>query len=58
MTTTCPQCAKRLVEIKMTIQDRNVVMRSCSPCELRWWHAEGDEVGVETIIELASAMRR
>ena len=54
----CPKCVKtRLVEVGLTIAQRKVTMRSCSHCDTRWWHAEGESIALPRVLELASASR-
>lgn len=55
----CPQCRHgRLVEIELTLADRQVVMRSCSECDTRWWDAEGRSSGLSEVLALASSGKR
>ncbi len=55
---TCPRCkASRLVEIKLTIDERAVTMRSCSRCDTRWWDSEGEALQLPGVLELARNRR-
>ena len=54
----CPSCrASQLVEIDVTVGDRELKMRSCSNCELRWWDSGGENVGLNTVLDLATPRR-
>lgn len=51
----CPKCKKaNVVEIELKIKDRAVTMRSCSGCDTRWWHSEGEALRLPGVLELAS----
>lgn len=55
----CPQCTHgKLVQISLRIADKDVVMRSCSVCETRWWVGDGERIGLGGVLELAGATRR
>ena len=55
---TCPNCrGSRLVEIDITLKERNVTMHSCSACDTRWWDREGERVGLPHVLELATVRR-
>jgi hypothetical protein len=47
----------RLVEVALTIAQQKVTMQSCSHCDTRWWHAEGESIALPRVLELASAPR-
>ena len=51
----CPNCKRsNLVEIALTVAQRKVTMRSCSRCDSRWWHKDGEAVRLPSLLELAS----
>lgn len=55
---TCPRCkASRLVEIGVTVGERQLTMRSCSACDSRWWDSDGKALALPGVIELATARR-
>jgi len=57
-TTACPVCrAANVVEISLTIRERNVLMRSCSRCDSRWWHEDGEQSSLDSVLELATTGR-
>ena len=57
-TTACPVCrAANVVEITLNIRDRRVVMRSCSICDNRWWHEDGEQSSLNNVLELATSGR-
>lgn len=52
----CPKCkVSALVEIVLTVGQRQVTMRSCSRCDTRWWASEGRSLRLEGVLALASA---
>lgn len=54
----CARCrASRIVQIAVTIGGRPVTMRSCSRCDMRWWDSEGEDLGLPTVLELATKPR-
>ncbi len=55
----CPLCRDgKLVEISLCVADKQVVMRSCSHCETRWWAGDGQRLGLGHVLELAAVGRR
>ena len=55
---TCPNCrGSRLVEIGITLKERQVTMHACSKCETRWWDNEGERVGLANVLDLAAIRR-
>jgi transcription elongation factor Elf1 len=54
----CPSCqATQLVEIFVTVRDRQLTMRSCSHCELRWWDSDGENVVLDEVLDMATDRR-
>jgi DNA polymerase III alpha subunit (gram-positive type) len=55
----CPNCAETsLVEISLTVGGHKVMLSSCSACESRWWHKDGQTSEVTEVLELASQGKR
>ncbi len=51
----CPRCkTSRLVTIEVTLRDQRVTMHSCSRCDSRWWESEGENLGLQRVVELAT----
>ena len=48
----CPTCGGPLVAIALRLTDNELVMRSCSKCDRRFWEADGLD------IELAGLLGR
>jgi len=54
----CPICrASKLVEISLSLGPSTVVMKSCSRCDTRWWAENGEQVGLDGVLELAATRR-
>jgi hypothetical protein len=54
----CPVCRKRrVVEIKVVVGERQLTMHSCSACTARWWDADGEQVKLPKVLELATVRR-
>ena len=54
----CPSCqASQLVEIIVNVADRELTMRSCSHCELRWWDSDGQNMALDEVLEMANNRR-
>ena len=55
---TCPRCTRSmLVEIALTMKDRQVTMRSCSKCDSRWWASDGEDLALPRVLDLATTSR-
>jgi hypothetical protein len=39
----------------MSISGNDVVLRSCSACDVRWWEGEGEQLPLNSLLQLASA---
>ncbi len=51
---TCPLChIANLVTISMSVNQRQLELHSCGRCETRWWKADGDQVGLGTVLNAA-----
>ena len=54
----CPVCrTRRVVEIGVHLGDTDVVLRSCSACDTRWWQGNGETIDLPEVIELATVRR-
>ncbi len=52
---TCPLCnIAQLVTIAMRVNERDLKLHSCSRCETKWWHADGENVGFADVLHAAS----
>ena len=50
----CPNCQTReLVVIGMAMSGTQVVLNSCSPCDLRWWETGEGNLSLAGILDLA-----
>jgi hypothetical protein len=38
----CPGCGSALAAVVIHANDREVMMRSCTRCDRRWWTADGE----------------
>jgi hypothetical protein len=38
----------------MAISGSDVVLRSCSACDVRWWEGDGERLALRSLLELAS----
>lgn len=55
----CPTCTTELVEIKLTIDGSRLMMRSCSTCDNRSWHRDGESVELDGVLtDLSSVPTR
>lgn len=51
---TCPLChIANLVSISMNVNQRQLELHSCGRCEMRWWKADGDQVGLSDVLNAA-----
>jgi hypothetical protein len=46
----CRNCGNEEVEIGLTIDGSRLVMRSCSTCDVRSWHRDGDQVDLDGVL--------
>lgn len=54
----CPNCrGAQLVEISLTLRDRQVTLHSCSKCDTRWWDCEGERIALQGVLDLAQVSR-
>lgn len=52
----CPNCGNELVEIGLTIDGSRLMMRSCSVCDTRSWHRDGEAVELDGVLADLSAV--
>lgn len=53
---TCGTCSNETVEIAMTIDGAQLLMRSCSTCDSRSWHRDGESVELGGVLHDISAV--
>lgn len=53
----CPSCGDDLVEIALTVDGHRLVMVSCSSCDRRSWHRDGEVVQLDGVLTDLSATR-
>ena len=46
----CPRCQGPLVTIALTLQERELLMHSCSRCDLRMWQDQDDDVELTKVL--------
>ena len=52
-TRTCPSCGSGdLISISMTVAGRELAFTTCHLCEAKWWHRDGEEVPLRSVIGL------
>jgi hypothetical protein len=52
----CVGCENELVEIALTIDGARLMMRSCSTCDTRSWHRDGEAVELGGVLHDISAV--
>jgi hypothetical protein len=53
---TCRACGNEIVEIGLTIDGSDLTMRSCSVCDTRSWHRDGESVALDGVLHDLSAV--
>lgn len=53
---TCRACGNELVEIALTVDGSRLLMRSCSNCDTRSWHRDGESVQLDGVLHDISAV--
>jgi len=53
---TCRACGNEVVEIALTIDGSDLKMRSCSICDTRSWHRDGESVALDGVLHDISAV--
>jgi Zn-finger nucleic acid-binding protein len=51
----CPVCTADVIQISMSLLERQVTMHSCPRCDTRWWDEGGDRLALVEVLDLASA---
>jgi hypothetical protein len=46
----CPRCRGPLVAIEITLSGKDLLMRSCSKCDVRFWSARGKDVDLTDVL--------
>ena len=54
----CPECGGPAVAITLKVDDRLVMMRSCNPCDRRWWSVDGELVEVGDVLGVTGSRSR
>ena len=56
----CPQCgSKNVININLAMdQGERVAFYSCHRCEKRWWHKDGQNVSLPSVLELAARKKK
>ncbi|UDY35616.1 hypothetical protein [Dermatobacter hominis] len=55
----CQVCRNELVEIGLVIDGSRLVMRSCSTCDSRSWHRDGEHIELDGVLtDLSSVPTR
>jgi DNA polymerase III alpha subunit (gram-positive type) len=48
---TCPNCTQGdLITISMNVSGRDLSFTTCHFCEAKWWHRDGHEVPLRSVI--------
>lgn len=58
LVTSCPRCASALVEIRLDQAGQEMVMRSCSTCDTRWWSRDGEDVALGSVLHAMASAKR
>jgi hypothetical protein len=53
---TCRECGHEQIEIGLMIDGSRLMMRSCSVCDTRSWHRDGESVELEGVLHDISAV--
>ncbi|MCA1834463.1 MAG: hypothetical protein ABR548_00910 [Actinomycetota bacterium] len=56
----CPNCGSRdVININLAVeQGERVSFYSCHKCENRWWHKDGKDLPLPSVLELAKRKKR
>ena len=47
----CPNCdSTDLITISMTVSGRELAFTTCHLCETKWWHRNGEQVPLQSVI--------
>lgn len=55
--TRCSGCGRAFVEITIDVGGEDVVMRSCSNCDIRSWHGPSGELALDGVLAGINANR-
>lgn len=52
---TCSECGQSsVIQIELTLPDgTQVIFCSCHRCETRWWDRDGQQLGLDAVLDLA-----
>ncbi len=51
----CPSCRTReLVVIEMKVASEKIALRTCSPCDLRYWEGLDGQLPLDSVLALVS----
>jgi len=50
MSSQCPLCKGPLVSITLPVEGRQLEMRSCSRCDVRFWREAGEDVDLAAVL--------
>jgi hypothetical protein len=39
----------------MSISGNDVVLRSCSACDVRWWEGDGEHLAFDSLLQMAAS---
>lgn len=53
---TCRDCGHEQVEIGLEIDGSRLIMRSCSICDTRSWHRDGESVKLQGVLHDISSV--
>ncbi|HET9444339.1 MAG TPA: hypothetical protein VFO65_13495 [Acidimicrobiales bacterium] len=51
----CPTCGQQLVQVPVKIGEHNLVMDSCSICDIRRWERDGEVIDLTEVLDLTVA---
>jgi hypothetical protein len=46
----CPRCRGPLVAIELPVKGKDLVMKSCSRCDVRFWSERGSDVDLTDVL--------
>ncbi len=52
----CTTCGHEVVEIGLNVDGSRLVMRSCSVCDSRSWHRDGESVAIDGVLHDISSV--
>jgi hypothetical protein len=55
----CPGCGRAFVEITLDVGGDDLIMRSCSNCDIRSWHGPDGELALDGVLaDITERVRR